>query len=78
LPCHLRAVTEGQESKKAELRRKKSLPHAIAKPFAILNASSTGHDVLLFGRFGFEEVDNRSVIVGAVFRSGIKTNPLLF
>ena len=33
---------------------------------------------LLFGRLGFKEVENRSILIGAVFRSSIKTEPIAF
>jgi hypothetical protein len=40
--------------------------------------SSTGHDVLLFGGFGLEEVENGLVVIWAVDRRGVEPDPLLF
>jgi hypothetical protein len=40
--------------------------------------SSTGHDVLLFGGFSLEEVENGLVVIWAVDRCGVEPDPLLF
>ena len=40
--------------------------------------SSTGHDVLLFGGFSLEEVENGLVVIWAVDRRGVESDPLLF
>ena len=61
------------ESKKEEVTAARDC-RVICNP----QGSSTGNDMLLFGGFGFKEVEDHPIIVGAIFRRGIKTNPLLF